>query len=86
MLTKQSDNEFFLNINSNYSKKSRCGLYGVCIRTPCTSLPVFVSHRENFLHTIIHGFGKPAELLTLLFPVDKEHVVTVNKLNIQEST
>lgn len=41
----------------------------LCVHTACASFPVLLAHGEDLLHPIIHGFGKPAELLTLLFPV-----------------
>lgn len=41
------------------------------VRTACTSLPVLIAHCEDFLYPVIHGFGKLAELLAFLFPVDK---------------
>lgn len=41
-----------------------------CVHTACASFPVLVADSEDFLHTVIHGFGKPAELLTFLLPVD----------------
>lgn len=45
-----------------------CGK-NVCVRTARASLPVLVADSEDLLHAVVHGFGKPAELLTLLFPV-----------------
>lgn len=61
------------------AQSKRCGLCVVkhlfsfsgvcCVRTACTSLPVLVTHCEDFLYPVIHGFGKSAELLTFLFPV-----------------
>lgn len=37
--------------------------------TACASFPVLVAHGEDLLHPVIHGFGKPAELLAFLLPV-----------------
>lgn len=43
-------------------------------RTARASLPVLVAHGEDLLHPVVHGFGKPAELLTLLIPVRPQKV------------
>lgn len=37
--------------------------------TACASFPVLVAHGQDLFHPVIHGFGKPAELLAFLLPV-----------------
>lgn len=44
----------------------------LCVHTACASFPVLVAHSEDLLHPVIHGFGKPAKLLTFLFPVTQQ--------------
>lgn len=39
------------------------------VHTACASFPMLVTHGKDLLHPVIHGFGKPAKLLTFLFPV-----------------
>lgn len=41
----------------------------LCEHTACASLPVLVAHGQDLFHPVIHGFGKPAELLAFLLPV-----------------
>lgn len=42
------------------------------VHTARASFPVLVAHGEDLLHPVVHGFGKPAKLLTSLFPVPPE--------------
>lgn len=37
--------------------------------TPCTPLPVLLSHCQQLFNSIIHGFGEPTHCITLLFSV-----------------
>lgn len=37
--------------------------------TACASFPVLIAHGQDLLHPVVHGFGKPAELLASLLPV-----------------
>lgn len=54
-----------------------------CVRTASASLPVLVADSEDLLYAVVHGFGKPAELLTLLFPVIKQNH---RRVNVQSSS
>lgn len=41
----------------------------LCEHTACASFPVLMAHGQDLFHPVIHGFGKPAELLAFLLPV-----------------
>lgn len=50
-------------------RQALAGKLVLCEHTACASFPVLMAHGQDLFHPVIHGFGKPAELLALLLPV-----------------